>query len=242
MLKNYSLSNCLRTSGLGATLAMLSTSAVLAGSLNPPVEDVVVMPAEVSANRWTGAYAGGSLGYAFGGHDEVGLWDPTTGAWQASAGTLKNNGLYGRVHLGLRWELMRGTILGTELGIAAGNVDAESMSTVSGIGMDHKLKSAIFWRNSLGRQFGDDMLGYVVAGFGFGEFEMTRSDSNAKASYSATGYTFGVGVEKALSDQLSVFGEYEYANFGKESVQIGGSVTKATPKWHSVKVGLNYSF
>lgn len=242
MLKNYSLTNCLRISGLGATMAMLSASAVLAGSLNPPVEDVIVMPAAVSTNHWTGPYVGGSLGYAFGGDDRVGLWDPTTGAWQASAGKLEHDGLYGRVRVGLRWELAQGTILGTELGFAAGKIEGESMSTASGIGMEHKLKSAIFWRNSLGRQFGDDMLGYVSAGFGFGRFEMTRSDSNAKASYSATGYTVGLGVEKALSEQLSVYGEYEYANFGKESVQIGGSVTKATPKWHSVNVGLNYRF
>ena len=39
------------------------------------------------------------------------------------------------------------------------------------------------------------------------------------------GYVVGLGAEKMLSDRMSVTGEYEYSNFGKTEVDLGGGIT-----------------
>ena len=41
-----------------------------------------------------------------------------------------------------------------------------------------------------------------------------------------------------MTDSLSVKGEYLYANFGR--FNVGG--TKATPDFHSVRLGINFKF
>ena len=44
------------------------------------------------------------------------------------------------------------------------------------------------------------------------------------------------------SDKLSVSGEYEYANFGKETLNFDNLETEATPKYNNIKIGVNYRF
>ena len=53
----------------------------------------------------------------------------------------------------------------------------------------------------------------------------------------------GLGVERKLTDRMSVTGEYEYANFGSTDVELApGVVSVATPEHSNVKLGLNFSF
>ena len=52
-----------------------------------------------------------------------------------------------------------------------------------------------------------------------------------------------LGAEKKLTERMSLTGEYEYANFGKEVLEDGlGASTRATPEFHNVKLGLNFKF
>lgn len=66
-------------------------------------------------------------------------------------------------------------------------------------------------------------------------------------SYSDTGYSLGLGVERKMRDNLSVFAEWQYRNFGKSEVTYdlgdGDAVlTRSTPEHHNIKVGVNFSF
>ena len=64
--------------------------------------------------------------------------------------------------------------------------------------------------------------------------------------YTADGYSLGLGVERKVRDNLSVFAEWQYRNFGKEEVSFADGeaaiVTNATPEHHNIKVGVNFSF
>lgn len=194
---------------------------------------------------WDGAYFGGSLGHAGRGNDRVGLWDSTSGKWLGMIGTLRQHGTLARLHVGNRWMISGRYVLGAQVGLAFGNVRDTIADPIGGGKLSHDLKHALFVRGSAGRLLGPDFLGYLTAGLGYGKFGMSNSVATgpfAKTTYTSLGYTLGVGVEKALSDRLSVFGEYEYAQFGKKHVEDAGKHTEATPKWHSINVGLNYRF
>jgi len=88
---------------------------------------------------------------------------------------------------------------------------------------------------------------------GFGNPFLTRSDDLSK-----WGWTLGAGAEYALTGNWSMKAEYDYANFGSQSVTLppsvyigrDGSIDASVPareghisnEMHSFKLGLNYRF
>ena len=56
------------------------------------------------------------------------------------------------------------------------------------------------------------------------------------------GWVAGAGVEHAFTDHLTAKLEYQYLNFGEYTVEGEGISTKATPDFHSIRIGLNYKF
>ena len=85
-----------------------------------------------------------------------------------------------------------------------------------------------------------DTLVYGIAGWQQGDF--TYSVDGEEEGYDADGYVLGLGVERKLTDRMSVTGEYEYANFGSTDIEYLGRTTVATPEHSNVKLGLNFSF
>ena len=89
---------------------------------------------------------------------------------------------------------------------------------------------------------------YGTAGVVHGDFDykLGGSDDSITESYSETGYSLGLGVERKLRDNLSIFAEWQYRNFGEIDVEFedGTStlVSGATPEHHHVKLGVNFSF
>lgn len=200
-------------------------------------------------DRWTGAYAGAKLGYAYGGDDRLGFTDADDGAFIGTLGTLKNKGPLAGAHVGYSFDLgTEGLVVGGELGFAAGSVDddlrvANSGGDVTfGVSNDYVLSA----RGILGKPLPNQTLLYATAGLAQGRFDVSAVNNatgeSAKTKFNRTGYTLGLGVERQLQGGLSVFGEYEYANFGKEVVEIDGLLTQATPKWNNVSVGVNYRY
>ena len=91
-------------------LGILSgASGALAGGYTAPTVDPVVTAPVIEAapvSDWAGGYAGGSIGYSFGGDDEIGLdryvGDTRVGR-NTNLGQADIKGLTAGLHAGYRW-------------------------------------------------------------------------------------------------------------------------------------------
>ncbi|WP_323716175.1 outer membrane protein [Paracoccus aminovorans] len=219
-----------------ATLA-LGAAAANAGGYTPPVVDTgVVAPiTEVApVGNWQGGYAGLTLGYAFGGDDDVGVSGVTPDS-------LEMSGANGGVRLGYRWQKDR-WVFGPELGYEGGNIK-DSFST-DGYDAESKVKNVLALRMKTGYEVAPNTLVYGIAGVARGkiDYSVTGNGADINDTYTKTGYIVGLGAERMINDKWSVTGEYEYANFGKEKLSDGTNTTNATPKFHNIKLGVNFKF
>lgn len=232
--------------GLG--LVALTAAPVFAGGPVVPVaEPIVAAPvAVVPPAMFNGGYVGAGLGYAFQGDDEVGVDMPD------AVGTLELSGARADLHTGYRWQRPGSNfVYGVEAMVTGGEISDDVSGTVGGV--DYEAESELKWlatlRGSLGYTVRPDTLLYGFAGYSVGRSELTINSSdpsrgNIDESIDIDGYAVGVGLEKLLTDKWSVRGEYEYSNYGKESVEsdTGAYETHFTPDAHTIRVGVNYRF
>lgn len=241
-------------------LATGASGALAGGFAVPVTEPVVTAPAVVPASDWAGGYAGGSIGYAFGGDDEVGadLFEDDVLVDRVSNITnLKVKGLNAGLHLGYRWQ--RGNwVFGPEISLEGGNIsdDDSGSGIVDGeavtVGLESKVNHIIGLQFKTGYAVNPETLIYGSAGYVRGDFDyilsaaVDGSGGSITEGYDADGYSLGLGVERKLRDNLSVFAEWQYRSFGKTEVRFTEGadtlVTRATPEHHNIKVGVNFSF
>ncbi|MFC3569648.1 outer membrane protein [Paracoccus sp. TOH] len=224
---------------LAASVASLALGSLAAnaGGYTPPVVDAgVVAPVVETApvGNWQGGYAGLTLGYGFGGDDDVGINGTTPGS-------LEMSGANAGIRLGYRWQRDR-WVVGPELGFEGGNID-DSFSA-DGYDAESKVKNVLALRLKTGYVFENDIMVYGIAGVARGkvDYSVTGNGADIDDTYTKTGYIVGLGAEKMINDRWSVTGEYEYANFGKENLSDGTYETNATAKFHNLKVGVNFKF
>lgn len=240
-----------------STLAIASVfggSAIAGGYVSPVVEpSVVVAPIiQTAPLTWAGAYVGGSLGYTFGGDDEVGLEARQNGATTGLANDLTEVDIKGisiAGQAGYRWQRNR-IVFGPELAIEGGSIDDRSSFTLGAV--DASVESSVNYLVSLTFKTGylvdPQTMIYGLGGFVHGDFDyqLNSGGVSAKQSYSDNGYVVGLGAERKINERLSVFGEYTYRHFDKEDVSFKGDsqslVTVASPSHSNIRVGMNYSF
>lgn len=226
---------------LSSAALVLSAAAASAGGYTT-APDVVVEPVAVAPivapGNWQGAYGGVSLGYAFGGDDEFGL-DEDDGGPVPSRGDIELNGINGGLHIGYRWQRDR-LVFGPELSVTGGNIEDSFDDPLLGE-VGNKVNHVAALKLKTGFEVQPNMLVYGVAGIARGDFTYTVADEDF--DYEANGYVFGLGVERMITDRMSVTGEIERNQFDKEEVELGGGVfTNASPSFNNVKLGLNFKF
>lgn len=252
---------------VGALVA--GTAATAGGYIAPIVEAPIDIVEPAAPLTWKGAYVGGTLGYAFGGDDEVG--SSYNDSLFASPDTLELSGMNGGLRIGYRTQFTgrtRDWVIGAEFGYEGGNIE-DSFSTsevrnVAGVPdtQDFTAKSSINSVMALRVKTGvlnqaQNTLFYGILGVAqadidysvTGEYDVYKGAADPEIyeikgdGETMTGYIVGLGVERRLNERLSVTGEWEYANFGKETLKNDyGYSTEMTPDFHNIKVGLNYQF
>lgn len=243
--------NMKRIAALAGFVTFAAAAAQAGGYVPPVVEPAPVAPVVVApVGAWQGGYGGLTLGYAFSGKDEVGI-DTPTGV--TTPGKLELSGANAGLRLGYRWQKDR-WVFGPELGYEAGNIE-DSVSfgddTIS-TEVTSKVKNVLALRMKTGYAVRPDLLVYGIAGIARADIEYKVDVDTAGTSesqnrdFKENGFVVGLGVEKQLTERMSLTGEYEYAQFGKtdRTFTIDGksATTEATPKYHNVKVGLNFKF
>lgn len=243
-----------------AAVIGLGASAALAGEpvIVPVVEQVPVIPAPQAAPQWAGGYVGGALGYSFRGRDEIGLelrsddavLDRATGL-----GNLSLSGPTASLHAGYRWQ--RGAwVFGPELSIEGGSVKDDRLVTAelpvvdeAGATVESRMRSVTSLVAKTGYAIDDRTLVFGTLGLSNyrGTYRFSGADASLTERYSLSGWTAGLGVERMVSERMSVFGALEYREFGRRTVDFGledGDVlrTIATPKHANIKLGVNFRF
>lgn len=213
---------------------LLSVPAAYAGGYIAPVVDVEPAPVVAApVGDWQGAYAGITLGYAFGGDDDIGARPPGV-----DIGSAELSGANAGLRLGYRWQRDR-WVVGPEIAYVAGDIN-DSFDFAGG-DFESEVDSLLGVRLKTGYLVRPDTLVYGIAGWQQGDF--TYNVSGNEIEYDAEGYVLGLGVERTLTERMSITGEYEFSDFGSTDVEIAPGVTSvATPKHSNVKVGLNFRF
>ena len=229
------------------------------------------------AYSWTGAYIGVNAGGIFT-HNKVNIFGQgpgtigaiTSGAVPSSVGHNKS-GFIGGVQAGYNWQ-SGAFVMGVEADIDY--VSAKARKTVTGVPYNVSnvavvmvtpgvtVASDLRWLATARLRAGfalDRALLYVTGGLALGDVRNSvaiyRSVS-APASYWGSnsdiraGWTLGAGVEYAITNNLSVKGEYLYYSLGKKTISVdpvapvvGANFgAKFKNDGHIVRAGLNWKF
>ncbi|MDB6179741.1 outer membrane beta-barrel protein, partial [Paracoccus sp. Z330] len=181
----------------------------------------VVAPVAQPSFDWAGAYGGLSVGYAFGGDDRVGIHNPD-GDLLGTPGSNDISGATYGVHLGYRWQReFRGRqfVYGPELAYEGASADGSfSTDSASGSSEIDNLISLRFKSGILNEA--QNTLFYGIIGAMRGEFDyaVEGAGMDYNDSYDADAWTVGLGVERMVNERVSLFGEWEYRDFGRDTL------------------------
>ncbi|EJN06078.1 outer membrane protein [Phyllobacterium sp. YR531] len=192
---------------------------------------------------WTGFYAGLNAGYGFGGDDRVGI--RSGGDFIGNIGTIEQSGFVGGAQIGYNYQI-NNFVLGIETDFQGAGLD----DTTSGelVGVDIHAKSSIDWYGTLRPRVGyawDRTLIYGTGGLAYGRVNYKMSadgDQFMNEKKTRAGWVAGAGIEHAFTDHVTAKLEYQYINFGDYTVESEGVSTRASPDFHSIRIGLNYKF
>ncbi|OHV63853.1 hypothetical protein LCM4577_11130 [Mesorhizobium sp. LCM 4577] len=213
---------------LGLSLSLLASSAFAA--------DAIVEEAPVFS--WTGGYLGLQAGYAWGnGHmDQIGgpgFVDPDP------------DGFLGGVYGGYNYQMSNNIVIGAELDIVYTNVDGSGeIFGAPGFPSGFEATEELNWSGAARLRLGyavDRFLPYIAGGVAFGDVKIRSSEGGPSFSDTFTGWTIGVGLDYAMTDNLLLRGEYRYTDFGSES--FGDPVNADVDlKTNELRVGIAYKF
>ncbi len=222
----------------------------------PPAEQAAPGEAPV----WSGLYAGFNLGYGFAGEDEVDA-QAFPDEQPIILGTLSPEGLLGGVQAGYNWQTGH-VVFGVEADLQMSDIHAEGTAEA----FDQTLgtsSTALDWygtvRGRIGYAAGRNLF-YATGGLAYGGLDGTIETVGADG-YSATletpdeialGYAVGGGVEHALTERVSLRGDYQFVHFGDtasgpvlDPAGLDTGVTASSDvdlNAHVFRIGLNVHF
>jgi outer membrane immunogenic protein len=202
---------------------------------------------------WTGVYFGGNAGYGFKANsDDIVLSDPS-----ASTSGLKESGGFVGIQMGYNYQ-MGFLVLGLEGDVQAANLKGSFNRVIDAAGdsLNASGNADEFGtiRGRIGAAF-DHLLVYATGGAALGGISNTLNVTTASGFTSLQndstqlGYTVGAGLEYMVDRTWSIKGEYQYINFGSESLSPAGTVNtiattsnSVTTDIHTFRIGVNYHF
>ena len=239
-------------------MALASSTAAFAGGMSEPVVMIepAAAPVMASSHDWSGFYAGANLGMNSGTTDYDGQYflggvatgPAATGAFDLDGSTAGLQAGYnmqsGNMVYGIEGDMNWGEVSGTGDPIDPLALDPTvPSSTLDQMGSI---------RARVGFTTGNVLL-YATAGWASasGTMGLTNLDGvgdDRTADITANGWTGGIGAEIALSDRLSVKGEYLDSRLTMDEVQFGAVLpadylaVNGTVDVKTFKIGLNYAF
>lgn len=241
----------IRAVTLSAVATIVAGQAAHAGGYIAPVVETVVVEEVAAPLTWKGAYVGGTLGYAIDGNDDVGY--SRSGNLFYDSKKLEISGVNGGIRAGYRTQFSsqtRSWVAGAEISYEGGSID--DSFTDGAFKAENSINNVLSLRLKTGMlNNAQDTLFYGILGVTRADLDYSISGVDGATAFSVegegetmSGYVVGLGMERKLNQNLSLTGEWEYSNFGRETLKADGSVytTEMTPEFHNFKIGLNYQF
>ena len=219
--------------GCAALVAASGTAFAADMYRKAPVAAPIEAVAPVSVYNWTGFYAGANLG---------GEWLRDNGTLGGARRKMNAGSVFGGVQAGYNYQTGP-FVLGVEGDLGYGH-PSKTKAFPGGNAM--KIEQGV--NGTLRARAGyavDRALIYGTGGLAVSNFDVKASDGVTTESKSKTraGYVVGGGVEYAVTNNISVKGEYLYENFGKAGATFTNvGATKNDLSDHIVRVGVNYKF
>lgn len=240
----------------GVAAAGLIASGAAAFAADLPSRNVApVAPAPVlPIFTWTGFYAGVNAGYGWGEFSKApGFDDP--------------DGFVGGAQIGYNYQIGQ-FVLGAEADFNYINVNRRIAGTVvdhEGDGGSVFAKATVNWYGTVRARLGftptERLLVYATGGLAYGQVKHRMSvaddigeDSWAgRGNHTQWGWTLGAGLEYAITNNLTLRGEYLYVDLGDKNTRLGYTGTdaalagdtltlKSDTQFSVVRAGLNYKF
>jgi outer membrane immunogenic protein len=243
------------TIAFAATVGLAAGFVQLASAADLPYKAPRVAPVPyVVPFTWTGFYIGAHVGGAWGTKE----WTNTlAGArfvddWQHNI-----NGYLGGLQVGANYQFDR-WVIGAEAQFSWANLDGKNHCSITGRDLNCSTQSD--WLSTAALRFGftkGDWLAYIKGGAAWvsDEHTFTQFVPNASISVSANrrGWMVGTGIEYAVSSNWSAKIEYNYLDFGTETVHFPDLASvlliqnlsdevSIRQRIHLVKAGVNYRF
>lgn len=259
-----------------ASAAALLASVSLASAADLPMYEPAPAIA-VSAFTWTGFYVGAHAGYVWGDHDVT-----TRGKDAATRLNVQNrlrppsvgidgDGWMVGAQAGYNFQLDNSPVVfGVEADISYTDIDDTTRYAIAPLAGPGQIRSSFKQelsylgtvRGRVGYAF-DRVLVFGTAGLAYGEVKTSARFLNNSAGGGALGfsdsksgvefgYAVGGGVEYAVTDNITIKGEYLYFDLGDTKLNVNrtaaapagqsGYRSKFENDGHIARVGVNYKF
>jgi outer membrane immunogenic protein len=235
---------------LGALMLLPLAGNAIAADL-PNMKAPPVMPVLSNAYSWTGVYVGVQAGYGWG-RDTTKEYFTNPWVYTGLANAYKATGFMGGGHVGANWQygaLVVGAEADVNFGsIKGGFVDPPAAPFNPGGYGKTRLQSEATFRGRIGYAF-DRFLVYGTGGYAVGQLTAKYTNwglVSEKIEKTIDGYTFGGGIEYALTDNVTVRGEYRHTEYNlrrlDSKVAFPGFTATQKPRFDSLRVGASYKF
>jgi len=243
-----------------ATLSLAAVSLANAADLAVKAPPMV---AAAPVYNWSGFYLGGHVGWGWMDNDST----VVTGSASFPVGfaftSQSDSGFLGGGQIGVNWQFGQ-WVLGLEGDLSGTDIKACARSLsplVAGTFSDACL--SVNWTATVAPRLGiaiNNWLLYGKFGFAWGDFSSRSTTTNAAGTVTAittggetrTGWVGGVGLEYGFSNNWSLKLEYNFIDFGTDTVtrnSLAPATGVVTPllrtndtQVQEVKIGLNYRF
>jgi outer membrane immunogenic protein len=246
---------------LGMLAAVAMTGSAVAADMAPRYTKAP--PAPIVVYSWTGCYIGGNIG---------GSWERTRQTQIAKVGGVPiipisdfgssdGSDFTGGGQIGCDYQFANTWVIGIQGMYDYGRASSTHIiptafvgSPVGSFNSVNQLKDTWTVTGRLGYLFTPQLLGYVKGGGAWARFDHTINQLQAPAgvsefaSVNRQGWTVGGGLEWMFAPGWSVFGEFNYMDFGNKDVSFTavapgpGDVVRTKLEVEQVLVGVNYKF
>ncbi|WP_375412427.1 outer membrane protein [uncultured Bradyrhizobium sp.] len=218
-------------------------------------------PAPVMVYNWTGCYIGGNVG---GGWARTNQTRSTRVGVAALAdfGRSEGTDVIGGAQIGCDYQFAGNWVVGVQGMFDFGNIDSShAISAFPTFTSVNRTRDVFTATGRIGYLFAPQVLGYVKGGGAWARIDHNIFQPGGALSESATGvdrqgWTVGGGLEWMFAPGWSVFGEYNYIDFGRRDIGFiaaagtGAPFTPGAPSEvistrltiQQALVGVNYKF
>jgi outer membrane immunogenic protein len=244
----------------GVLLGLGGIGAVSAADLAARPYTKAPMMAPVMTYNWTGCYIGGNVGggWARTNQSRVGLVNGVAIVPPNDFGSGNGSNVIGGAQIGCDYQFAGNWVVGVQGMFDFGNISESHINPSFPTFFDNtKVKDVFTVTGRVGYLFAPQLLGYVKGGGAWARVDYNNFGTvpvnfllESATGVDRQGWTVGGGLEWMFAPGWSVFGEFNYLDFGRKNISFVAApstvgvaeVVRTRLQVEQVLVGVNYKF